>query len=45
VLDDYTLCHGLTVLQDVPTGLVGAEALIGGEVLDTLMVNGGMAGW
>jgi hypothetical protein len=45
VLDDYTLCHGLTVLQDVPTGLVGAEALIGGEVLDTLMLNGGMAGW
>jgi hypothetical protein len=45
VLDEYTLCQGLVDLQDVPTGLVTIEAYMGGRVVDTLLINGGMAGW
>ncbi|KAI4652667.1 uncharacterized protein J4E79_008974 [Alternaria viburni] len=33
------------ILQDVPTGLVTVEALLDGKVVDTLLVNGGQAGW
>jgi len=40
-----TLCRGQAVLQDVPTGLVTIEALLDGKVVDTLLVNGGQAGW
>ena len=40
-----TLCRGQVILQDVPTGLVTVEALLDGKVVDTLLVNGGQAGW
>ena len=40
-----TLCRGQAILQDVLTGLVTVEALLDGKVVDTLLVNGGQAGW
>jgi hypothetical protein len=45
VLDGYTLCQSLAVLQDVPTGLVRVQASVGREAVDTLLINGGTAGW
>jgi hypothetical protein len=44
-LDGYILCQGSSVLQDVPTGLVTVEALVGGKAVDTLLINGGATGW
>ncbi|KAI4949473.1 hypothetical protein J4E91_005212 [Alternaria rosae] len=40
-----TLCEGQIVLPDVPTGLVTIEAFMEGKLVDTLLVNGGQAGW
>jgi hypothetical protein len=42
---NYTLCRGVGVLGDVPTGLVTVKIFDGEEVVDTLLVNGGNAGW
>jgi hypothetical protein len=44
-VDGYAICNGLLGLDHVPTGLVAVKAVVGGEVVDTLMVNGGAAGW
>jgi hypothetical protein len=41
----YRFCRGVGVLNDVPTGLVTVKILDGEEVVDTLLVNGGNAGW
>lgn len=40
-----TLCEGQIVLPDVSTGLVTIEAFMEGKLVDTLLVNGGQAGW
>jgi hypothetical protein len=45
VLDEYILCQSPAVLQDIPTGLVRVQALVGEKPVDTLLINGGMAGW
>jgi hypothetical protein len=45
VLDGYKLCSSNSVLDAVPTGLLTVEALLGGKVVDTLLVDGGRAGW
>lgn len=39
------LCGGAVDLGDVPTGLVSVKVSKQGKLLDTLMVNGGNAGW
>jgi hypothetical protein len=43
--DGYGLCHGVRGLDDVPTGAVTIKVSTGGHVVDTLLVNGGAAGW
>ena len=43
--DEYRFCRGVGVLGGIPTGLITVKALLGAEVADTLMVNGGAAGW
>jgi hypothetical protein len=45
VLDGYILCQSPAVLQDIPTGLVRVQALVGEKPVDTLLINGGTAGW
>ncbi|KAJ6193359.1 heme peroxidase [Bipolaris maydis] len=44
-LDGYMLCSGNLILDDVPTGLLTIKALQGGTLVDTLLVDGGKAGW
>jgi hypothetical protein len=44
-INDYRFCRGVGGLGGVPTGLVTVKALLGGEIADTLLVNGGNAGW
>jgi hypothetical protein len=44
-MDGYALCHGLVELEKVPTGSVTLKAVLGGDAVDTLLVNGGAAGW
>jgi len=39
------LCGGVLDLGSVPTGLVSVRVVKQGNVLDTLMVSGGLAGW
>jgi hypothetical protein len=43
--DGYTFCHGVRELGNVPTGMVTIKLSAGGHVIDTLLVNGGVAGW
>ncbi|KAI4938131.1 hypothetical protein J4E85_000570 [Alternaria conjuncta] len=40
-----TMCEGQVVLPDVPTGLVTIEAFMEGKLVDTLLIDGGQAGW
>jgi len=40
-----TMCEGQVVLPDLPTGLVTIETFREGKLVDTLLVNGGQAGW
>jgi hypothetical protein len=42
---DYVLCHGVRELNDVPTGALTIKVSTGGHVIDSLLVNGGTAGW
>ncbi|KAK1910799.1 hypothetical protein P3342_008679 [Pyrenophora teres f. teres] len=43
--DGYKLCMGTELLDKSPTGLLIVEALIRETIVDSLLVNGGMAGW
>ena len=43
--DGYKLCATSDVLDKMPTGLLTVKALIGETIVDTLLVDGGMAGW
>jgi hypothetical protein len=43
--NDYRVCTAESVLKGVPTGLVTLNVLAGEKVVDTLLVNGGNAGW
>jgi hypothetical protein len=42
---DYRVCSAVGVLHGVPTGLVTVKLLVGENVVDTLLINGGNAGW
>jgi hypothetical protein len=44
-VDGYTVCHGQLALGGAPTGLITIKALVAGDVVDTLLLNGGGAGW
>ncbi|RMZ68046.1 WSC domain-containing [Pyrenophora seminiperda CCB06] len=43
--DGYKLCVGTELLDKLPTGLLVVRALKGQTIVDTLLVDGGMAGW
>jgi hypothetical protein len=44
-IDGFAFCQAGAVLEDVPTGLVSIKVIVQGSVADTLLVNGGRAGW
>jgi hypothetical protein len=44
-MDGFAFCQVVAVLEDVPTGLVSIKVIVQGSVADTLLVNGGKAGW
>ena len=43
--DEYKLCVGTELLDKFPTGLLIVEVLVGETIVDSLLVDGGMAGW
>jgi hypothetical protein len=43
--NDHRVCTTVGTLDDVPTGLVTVKVLDGEKVVDTLLINGGNAGW
>jgi hypothetical protein len=43
--NDYRICTAVGILDGVSTGLVTVKVLDGEKVVDTLLVNGGNAGW
>lgn len=44
-LDGFAFCRASAVLEGVPTGLVSVKVVVKGNAVDTLLVNGGNAGW
>jgi hypothetical protein len=44
-IDGYDICHEILELNHVPTGLTIVTVAEGGKTIDTLLLNGGSAGW
>jgi hypothetical protein len=45
VFDNYALCETSWQMDDSSTGAIAVKVLVGGKVVDTLLVDGGVAGW
>jgi hypothetical protein len=44
-IDGYEFCHGFLELSHIPTGMTIVTVVEGGKIIDTLLLNGGTAGW
>jgi hypothetical protein len=44
-IDGYVICYGVLDLKHVPTGMTIVTVAEGGTTIDTLLLNGGTAGW